>query len=196
MISRLSEATVRTLYTHGEISPEDKELYTYGFFMLFSRVFFFLLTLTYGALFGIAAESALFYVLFIVIRGYAGGIHAAKESTCTICTSLSLLLSVAAMRLFRDFALAVLPLIFLLLSALCILILCPLDTAAKRLTEAEKKEYRKKTWSFTLLILLLAIPALFLGIPWIFYPCAVSLSLESILLIIGKLAEMKHTCFR
>lgn len=186
MISKLSEKAVDVLSVHNYIAQDEKELYVYGFFMLFSKAFFFLLTVIYGVLFGIVLESILFYITFIVIRGYAGGVHASKESTCTICTSLAMLLCVAAIRACMELSLITVPLFLLALSTICILLLSPLDSAEKRLTEEEKKEYQKKSHVFTALILLAAILALICGLTRLFYPCVTSLLLESVLLIAGK----------
>lgn len=186
MISKLSEKAVDVLSVHNCIAQEEKELYVYGFFMLFSKAFFLLLTVIYGVLFGVVLESVLFYITFTVLRSYAGGIHASKESTCTICTSLAMLLCVAAIRVCVELSLLAVPFVLLALSTICILILSPLDSAEKRLMEEEKKEYRKKTYRITTLIVSAAILALICGLTRLFYPCVTSLMLESLLLVAGK----------
>lgn len=190
MISKLSEKAVDVLSVHNCIAQDEKELYVYGFFMLFSKAFFFLLTIIYGMLFGVVLESILFYITFIVLRSYAGGVHASKESTCTICTSLAMLLCVAAIRACMELSLLAVPLMLLALSTICILFLSPLDSAEKRLMEEEKKEYRKKSYVFTALILLAAILALICGLTRLFYPSVTSLVLESVLLVAGKAKEV------
>ena len=157
--------------------------------MLFSQIFFLLLAAFYGILLGVAVESILFYVAFSLIRGYAGGVHASKESTCTLCTSLAMLLAVVCIKLFMAFSSVALPLVMLVLSAVCILWLSPLDTEAKRLTQEEKKEYKKKSIIFTFIIFTAAILGLIFDMDRIFYPCVISLFLECLLLITGKAAE-------
>lgn len=192
MISRMAEKAADVLSVHNCIAQDEKELYVYGFFMLFSKAFFLLLTVIYGVLFGVVLESVLFYITFTVLRSYAGGVHASKEHTCTICTSLAMLLCVAAIRACAELSLIAVPLVLLVLSTICILILSPLDSAEKRLTEEEKKEYRKKSYVFTTLILLAAILALLCGLTRLFYPCTASLFLESVLLILGKVKESER----
>lgn len=189
MISRLSEKAVDSLFPHGSITQDDREVYIYGFFMLFSQIFFLMLAAFYGILLGVAVESILFYVAFSLIRGYAGGVHASKESTCTLCTSLAMLLAVVCIKLFIAFSSVALPLVMLVLSAVCILWLSPLDTEAKRLTQEEKKEYKKKSIIFTFIIFTAAILGLIFDMDRIFYPCVISLFLECLLLITGKAAE-------
>jgi len=63
--------------------------------------------------------------------------------------------------------------------------LSPLDTEAKPLTEEEKREYRRKSILITFIILAAAILGLIVGIYRVFYPCVLSLFLESILLLAG-----------
>lgn len=189
MISTLAEKAAVHMLALGEISYQEKDLYAYGFFMLFSRVFFFLLTLVYGALLKNLLESVLFFLLFFVLRAYAGGVHAAKESTCTIYTSLTLLFFSVGMRICRELSLVTAPLTLLVLGVILIFLLSPLDTEAKRLTREEKKLYHKKSSVFSVIILIVALTALELGRPRLFYPCAASIALEAVLLVCGKTAD-------
>lgn len=185
MISRLAEKAVDHIFPQDSLSRDDREVYIYGFFMLFSRIFFFLLTALWGMLLGVLLESVLLYAAFALIRAYAGGVHASRESTCTICTSLAMLLCCAAMRLCTQLKPALLPLVVLAFSAIVIGMLSPLDTEAKPLTEEEKREYRRKSILITFIILAAAILGLIVGIYRVFYPCVLSLFLESILLLAG-----------
>lgn len=153
--------------------------------MLFSRAFYFLLAVIFGVIFKVVWESILFYIMFSVIRSYAGGVHASKEITCMTCTSLSLLLCIAAMKLCKHLSLVAVPVVLLIFGALCILLLSPVDSAEKRLTEEEKQEYRKKSYFFMALILAAATMALICGWSELIYPCAFSLSLEGVLLLLS-----------
>lgn len=186
MISRISEKAVDMLFSHSDPSKEDRELYIYGFFMLLSKVFYFLLTVLFGALFGIVINSILFFTMFSVLRSYAGGVHASRENICIIFTTLSLLGSVAVIKIFINFSLIIVPSSLLIFSTSAVWLLCPLDTESKRLTREERKEYKKKSVICTLVIILIAALALFVRLQNIFYVCSTSLTLEGILLIIGE----------
>ncbi len=190
MITKLAEKAANVLYTNDNLEQDDRELYIYSFFMLFSKAFYFLLTALLGLLFGIVLESIVFYIMFTVIRGYAGGVHASTERACMIFTSLSLLICTAAMKVCIDYSLVVLPIIMLVLSTISIIALSPLDTEEKRLPEEEKKVYRRKTHLFTTIILLVAVLSLICKYKPMFYPCVFSLFLESVLLFSGKLKNI------
>ena len=192
MISKLSEKAAEKLLVQDNLSQEDRELYVYGFFMFFSQAFYFLQAIIWGVFFRIPLESAMFYIMFSIIRGYAGGVHASRESVCMICTSLSLLICVAAMKVCLEHSLIVAPSIILTVSTICILILSPLDSEEKQVLASEKKEYRKKSYLFTALIVSAAILAFICGFSIFFYPCTASLFLESLLLILGKVKESER----
>mgnify|MGYP002625383607 CR=1 FL=1 len=190
MISRVSEKAAEYFAQIGTIPHEDKDLYSYGFFLLFSYLFFFMLTVLYGFLFRIPFESMLFYMMFIAIRSYAGGFHASKESTCTISTSIALFVSVFIIRYLTVLKLIIFPFILSVICQILIVMYAPLDSEARRLTSKEKKKYREK--SFFIGVVIICIGAFFIQIRYsIFCTCVVSLALESFLLVLSKIRRYR-----
>lgn len=189
MISKLSEKAVATLFANEEFNEGDRELYIYGFFMLFSHLFFLTLTIFYGFLFGIIFESIVFHVIFTVLRGYAGGVHASTEKVCTLSTSLSLLFCVALIRMLDAISTIFIPALMLISSMAIIFMLSPLDSNEKPLTEDEKSFYRKKSCIFSVLVFSVAVIMLGYGFYNIFCCCAVAFFFESILLFLGKIQK-------
>lgn len=102
MISWFSHTITDALCKAEVVEKKEKELYTYGFFVLLSQGIYFLLSLTFGFLLGIPFESAVFYIMFSKLRRYAGGFHASTESVCMFSTTLALFLSVLAIRELRN----------------------------------------------------------------------------------------------
>lgn len=186
MILRLAQKAVDILLTQREITQEDKEQYFYGFFVLFSNLVFFLLTLLFGFIFEIPLESAVLYVMFAAVRGFAGGIHAKTEGLCALSTSLALFVSVLAVKgLAAAEKQGYVP--SLLATGLaCVAVCSPVDTEEKRLTESERKVYRIKSIAAALAIIMIAAAAYMIGANGIYVACAVSLTLESVLLTLGK----------
>lgn len=187
MILRLAQKAVDILLAQREITQEDKELYVYGFFVLFSNLVFFLLTLFFGFIFEIPLESAVFYVMFAAVRGFAGGIHAKTEGLCARSTSLVLFVSVLAV---KGLAAAEKPgYVPILLAAglVCVAVCSPVDTEEKRLTESERKVYRIKSIAAALVIIMIAAAAYMIGANGISAACSVGLVLESGLLTLGKM---------
>lgn len=189
MFSKLAQKTVNVLYGTSVISSEEKELYAYGFYILFSYSFYFIFAALLGVIFHLLAESILFFLLFSLIRSYAGGVHASKEASCMICTSLSFLASVVAIRLGIFFAQPAAAFIVLAVASVSILAFAPLDTPEKRLNRAEKKHFQKISYLILSFIVALAILTFVTQKVRLFYACTASLELEATLLFIGRLKK-------
>lgn len=189
MISKLAEMAADAVLQGYDAEEEDRELYAYGFFMLFSHVFYMILTAIYGLIFGIFVESILFYVLFFLTRGYAGGVHAATEWQCMLLTSFALLVSAVLIKLCAVFDLAPLFSALSVPAAICVMWLSPLDAAEKRLTAEEKTEYKRKSVFLAAFISLISFAALLLRLGGVAAACSVSLCMETLALSAGKARE-------
>lgn len=189
MISKLSEKAVATLFANEEFNEGDRELYIYGFFMLFSHLFFLTLTIFYGFLFGIIFESIVFHVIFTVLRGYAGGVHASTEKVCTVSTSVGLLLCVKLISGLNNLSQIFFSVIMFIISTITIIIYCPLDSPEKPLTCSEKKLYRKKTICFIMLVIVATVVSIYSDQRNVLNCCSVAVLFEGILLVLGKIKQ-------
>lgn len=189
MFSAMAKKAVKLLDVQSNMEAEDKELYEYGFHMLFAKSFFFLLSVLLGYLFHIIMESTVFFLLFSAIRSYAGGVHAKKESSCTILTSGALLAAIAGIKwnIVTDQLLVPLSLSFA--SAAIVLAYAPLDSSQKPLDQEERKQFRKTSCLLLLLIGAIAVFSLVIQRKGLFCACAGSLTLEGILLLAGHLKQ-------
>ena len=189
MINNLSSRLTDRLIAKGNITKDDRELYIYGFFILLSHIMYFSLSAFFGLLFQCLIESLIFYIAFQFIRMYAGGYHAKTETRCEILSTLSLLVCTATIKLINTYNFQTLLLFVTILSAVCIFAFCPIDTPEKPLTEKEFKCFRKISWIILLVIAIVILISYFFKINTIFAPCCLSLILESLLLIAGKLKK-------
>lgn len=190
MINNLSKRFVDRLLSDGTITQEEYELYVYGLFMLLSQIMFLIVICIIGISLGCILESIIFYIAFQFTRRYAGGYHAATETKCEILSTLSLLACVCIIKLskFYDFQIAMI--ISTVLSAICILLFCPLDTPEKPLSEKEFKYFRRVSWLILFVIVLLIVVSYCFRIRFAFVPLCMSLILESVLLISGKIKSI------
>lgn len=167
------------------LASDDRDLYIYGFFLLVSHAFFFLVTLIAGVLFGIPLESVVFYSVFMVIRRYAGGIHAKNEIVCTLLTTTSIFVSIGLIRCMHNCN-CIIPLpLMLFFGGICILCFSPLDSEEKPLDSKEMSVYRKASIRFLVLFTLVALFAFRYSFYGIAYAISCGIFLEGILLIIG-----------
>lgn len=188
MATTLAECIVENLIAASVVEEVDRELYVYGFFLLITRFFFFLVTIAFGCLLGIPFESVIFYIVFILLRSYAGGVHAKTEVACTIWTTVAMGMATASIKALEVLN-AKIPLCFLLCNV-CLWMFSPLDSKEKPLGAEEKYKYRKVCFGLILICNVVAAVADFLVIPNLYYSVICGMCLEAILLGIGKMCDM------
>lgn len=185
MAARIAEHITQKLIIASIIEEGDRELYCYGFFLLTTRLFFFLVTAATGLIAGVLLESILFYTVFMLLRTYAGGMHAKTETACTILTSIVLSASVFGIRIIELSNRQAIISVMLVISVLSILLLSPLDSNEKPLGVQEKKHYHRICLLFTFVFISLAFLAKILFLNELVSAIACGLFLESMLLITG-----------
>lgn len=190
MINNLSVRLTDKLLTKGIIIEDERELYIYGFFMLLSHLMYLVLACIFGLLFKCFIESIVYYVAFQFIRKYAGGYHAATETRCEILSTLSIIVSIGVIKLSKIYDIKTIFLLVTLISMVLIFCLCPLDTPEKPLSKKEFKYFRKISWIILLVISSVIIVSYFFKFKILFTPCCVSLVLESVLLVAGKIKRV------
>ena len=187
MTSWIADRIVQMLITSSLIEEGDWELYSYGFFMIIGRIYYFFVTVVTGLLMGIPFESALFYVVFMVLRTYAGGVHAKTEIACSVLTTLAMISSVLGIKQLELLDNSLFPLLMLGTGSLCILLFSPMDTNEKPLDEQEQGKYKAICVVIVLMCIIVALISQLFSIHRIFYAIVCSIFLESILLIVGKI---------
>ena len=190
MIQNLAEKITNSLINKSIISFDEKELYQYGFFNLISQTIYVILIILFGLIIGEIISSLIFYIAFYFIRKNAGGYHAKTETRCEIMSIISLLLCIIVIKLLliKDVNLA---LLFLSMAAFIIIfVLCPLDTPEKPLSKNEFRYFRKISRLILLIISALILISFIFEWKLLFAPLCISLMLECILLIAGKVKKV------
>lgn len=189
MISKLSTHLTEKLLSNGTISDEDKDLYIYGLFMLFSHLMFFIIACIFGLILGCIFESIIFYIAFQFIRRYAGGYHAKTETRCEIMSTLSILCCIVLIKCSKMYDINIVLLSTSLVFAVLIFTFCPLDTPEKPLTDKEHKYFRKISLIILSLIIVSIIISFIFKFNIIFAPCCVSVILEGVLIGTGQIKK-------
>ncbi len=188
MITALGDWLARKLALSGAVPEGERELYSYGFFLLLSKGLFLAITAVFGAMWGVLWESIVFYGLFALLRGYAGGIHASREGTCQLWTTAAMLLSTGLIRWLEDHGREAMALWLLLAGLIGVALLSPLDSPEKPLLAEDWRYYRRISRRLTAAYALLGVWAAAAGWP-ILYPIAASATLEGILLLAGNINQ-------
>lgn len=186
MAARIAEHITQKLIMESIIEEDDRELYCYGFFLLITHFFFFLVTATTGIIADVCLESIVFYAVFMILRTYAGGVHAKSEIACTTLTTLSLATAVYGIKLIDllDVNLVLVPM--LAAGTWAILLLSPLDTMEKPLESHERKHFRTVSCTLALIFAVISVISQLLSFFILSYPITCSICLEGMLLVIGK----------
>lgn len=192
MISKLSDLTVKCLLKRSDIKDDEQDLYQYGFFVLISKILYFIIAGITGILFGVFFESIIFYIAFQFIRRYAGGYHASTETRCEIMSTLSIVACIAVIRLSKTYDIHSVLLIVSAVSALSIAVLCPLDTPEKPLSDTEFKYFRKISLIILLVIIAFITVSYIWSLKFLLMPCCMSLILEGILIFAGKIKRVSQ----
>ena len=185
MATALAEAIVRRLIASSVVEEVDRELYVYGFFLLITRVSFFLVAAAIGCLLGVPGEGIVFYIVFILLRSYAGGVHAKTEVACTVLTTLSIGISVAMIKMLELSDRGMIPL--LIAANICILLFSPLDTPQKPLDAAEREWYRRKCCGLLAACNLMMFLFAVMGLRSFCCSVLYGMCLEAVLLSAGKI---------
>ncbi len=193
MATRIAEYVTQKLLESSVIEEGDRELFVYGFFLLVMRSFFLFITVFAGLMVSIPGESILFYMVFMFLRTYAGGVHARTEMTCTILTSLTLIISVFGIKFMEQMNNDIIPVLMFIGGCVSILLFSPLDTKEKPLEDQEKKKYRTVCVSAILLCTTVAFVAYLFALEVILCPLAGGVCLEGVLLIIGKICHASES---
>ena len=187
MISTYAERITRKLCKENLISATDQDLYAYGFFLLISKILFFVISILWGLIWNVLWESIVFYIAFSVLRQYAGGYHASKEGICMTATTILLFTCILAIRIAENFSSTTIGILVLFISCLLIGFLSPIDTISKPLNKSEKQHY--KCISCYLMLLFIATASIAVILQWhcLVHVLSICTLAESILLIIGHI---------
>jgi accessory gene regulator B len=192
MISKISNRIVNYLIEQKDLSTNEQELYSYGLFILLSQLLYFIITVFIGIILGVILESIIYYIAFQFIRRYAGGYHASTETRCEIMSTLSIVACIVVIKLSKTYDFQTMLFIITMVSAVLIFFLCPLDTPEKPLTEKEFKYFRKISWLILIAITVVVIISYCFKFRFVLVPCCMSLILESILLVAGKVKRVSQ----
>jgi accessory gene regulator B len=142
MNHKLSVLICQKLAKHGIISKDIEEVYIYGFELILSFLISVSIILTIGIFISKIVETIAFLVLFILIRQLTGGFHANTYAKCQIYTvSFYLCVILLSSRLTPTTILYALTLV---VSALVIIMIGPIESSHKPLTGNQKK--KNKLW--------------------------------------------------
>lgn len=146
---RINKTLTNHLIAKKIIPIEDKEIYDYGFEMLFSTILGYIIVLLTAYIMNSILEGLIFLVSFIFLRNFSGGYHANTHVKCNLFLFLSALFVLFMSKVSIPYIYLIL--IYILLLAM-IFEYAPIENENKPLTGEEKMKYKKVAICTTLVI--------------------------------------------
>lgn len=88
MISKSAQRLAYFFVEKNVIRPEDKEVYAYGYEILISETINWLITIIIAVLTRSIAETVVYMLVFIHLRGAVGGFHAKSHLGCIVISTV------------------------------------------------------------------------------------------------------------
>lgn len=141
MINRISEKLTNYLAENDNEINAEKELFMYAFNILVINYFPLLISVVLGLCCAKLAESVMLVIPFLCLRKYCGGYHSKHLSICLTCSIFILGTCIMATELINN---SVGLFVFTLIECIGVYIISPIENANKRISKAQKMEYKKK----------------------------------------------------
>lgn len=143
MLNRIAVRISHFLIDNSIIKAEDAEIYEYGLELLLATVFETFAVLTVS----IFVEKFLFTLLFLIsfcaLRKYAGGYHADSHLKCFLTLIFVYSVFLLMIYLLNEIAVNYLSVIFSAVSEGLVIVMAPVESEYKPLSDEEKQKYRK-----------------------------------------------------
>ena len=165
----LVNKTIGFLRRHIDLPSEDIDIYEYGLGILIADILTFSVTIIIAIFLNIVYQTVFYFVAFIGLRRCAGGYHASTRIRCFFLSMSTWLVAMWLIRLSSN--LAILPIIFSLLSCVTIWLFAPVENSNNPLSPMQEKQMRRASRIYSIVIssaTLLAVALIPAGVPdWI-----------------------------
>lgn len=143
MLNRIAVRISQFLIDNSIIKAEDAEIYEYGLELLIAEVFETFAVLIISIIIGKVLATLLFLVAFCALRMYAGGYHASSHFKCFLTLLFVYSIFLLMIYLFNNVVVGYLTIVFTSVSEGLVILMAPVDSEYKPLSDEEKQKYRK-----------------------------------------------------
>jgi len=148
-MKRMAKWIIKVMVAEGIVDKEEADVYEYGL-QIFLELLLCLGTCFFVAFsFHVFLEMALFFLIFIPLRSYAGGLHLESFWSCYLLSCLTFSgVIVAAKCIELSFAVSIPAIVLLLLS---VYFMYPVENANREVDSDEDRYFRNKLLQFLFL---------------------------------------------
>lgn len=188
-MKRIVEGLTDYIIQKGIVKEEDRKLYEYGFTLTIEVGLFILCSLLVSLYLHMFMEGILFFLIFVPLRSYAGGLHLDRFHSCFIvsCLTFSSILYIVKhihMPMLLSF-------ISLLILEAVVYALYPVENINREIDSEENRFFKKKLKLFLAIDLLLSIICVVLKKECYVFLISTTFFLIVVTMILGKYKNMK-----
>lgn len=165
----------------------EEDVLVYVFFILLSQVYYLIICLLIGSILGNTIAAVGFFLVFVILRRYAGGIHASTECRCIVTSTGMIIISLVCIQILIKNEWAG----FWMLVGIAFMMICiisPVGSNEKPLSLRLRKINRIKAAGIAFVGFLIVIGCQRLQLK---YSIGIAIIDEALLLVIGKIREGK-----
>lgn len=179
----------------GYLKEHEKNTYVYAYEILLNQIINIFAATVLSIISGKEMEVAVFLVVYIPIRKYAGGFHAKTNGRCILYSIIMIYCVITINKLFQNFIFDIgvfcgaLTLIFLI----CVWLISPVESLNKKLSLDEKNFCEGKVHLFCVIdILLLFLNLFVLKKMYISISLLLAYTILLLLLVLGKIHKFER----
>lgn len=154
MIKRIAAVAAKWLLQAGAISASDVELYEYGIYSFLFTMCPLGLVLIISVFLNMVIEGILLIIPFILIRKFCGGFHFQSSVLCGIVSTAVLTAFLLGVRLVVSTEAYNWWALLLFLAAIQIAIFSPIDSEGRKLTQNEKRVFKRIAIALSIITLI------------------------------------------
>ncbi len=139
----------------GVVKEEYREVYEYGFTILLEMVSFVVFSVAVSLYLHMVLEGILFFVIFILLRSYAGGLHLNNFYACFVLSCLTLW-GILLMTQNVYIPITVIVIAFLILEV-CVYALYPVESTNREVDSVEDRYFKKRLETYLAIHLVLVL---------------------------------------
>lgn len=145
-MEKLSIAIVDYYIKHAQINKEKREIYIYGFKLIFADVINFAIIMLLGLCINKISESVMFLLTLCGLRRYSGGFHAKTFFVCRLSMIITYIAVITVTAFISNVFGGFYIVAFLnTISVISVSILAPIENVNKKLSSSQKKENKIKS---------------------------------------------------
>lgn len=169
-------------------SDDESEIIEFGITVLISKVIFLITIVIVGAFCGELVSVLFFTLLYTPLRSFAGGIHA---KTPVRCYFLSLAMLILTALIFKFLKITKLLFYFsIVISAIILILLSPVEDFNKPLDDIEIKIYRRKSLLIWCIETIVGVISTYFSFDLLYSCIFLNFTILSVMLILGKVKNM------